>query len=162
MMVVSPQAVLIAMSALPQCWADRGDERKHDQLTVIADAIAKASPSTRRATFLITISYHESRWCLRVHSGEHPGPGRGLWQLEGQDRRYPGPFVGLTPEETGNAAWVASQIVARSTRCGASPAAVLTAYAGRECETDWPTLDARLVTFERVSKRLRRALKGEA
>lgn len=162
MMVVSPAAVFVVMSALPQCWVDREDPRKPEQLQNLAAAIAQASPTPRRAAFLITIGYHESRFCLRVHSGEHAGVGRGAWQLEGQEKRYPGPFVGLTPEETGNAAWVASRIIGRSTRCGLEPAAVLTAYAGRQCNTVWPTLSERVATFEKVSVRLRRALKEAA
>lgn len=163
MMVVSPAAVLYAMSALPPgCWQDKGDPRKPEQLENIAHAIAKASPTPRRAVFLITIAHWESRLCLHVHSGEHRGRGRGLWQLEGQEKRYPGPFVGLTPEETGNAAWVASKIIGRMVHCGLEPAAVFTAYAGRKCGTDWPTLAERVVTFEKVQKKLRRALKEAA
>lgn len=161
-MVVSSAAVLFAMSGLPQCYVDREDPRKPGQMQSIAEAIAHAAPSPRRAVFLIVIGYHESRFCLRVHSGDHPGRGRGLWQLEGQEKRYQGPFVGLTPEETGNAAWVASAIIGRSTRCGLAPAAVLTAYAGRACGTDWPTLADRVRTFEKVSSRLQRALQEAA
>jgi hypothetical protein len=158
-MVVSPAAVLYAMSALPVCWADRDDPRKPEQLQNIAAAIAHASPSPRRAVLLIVISYHESRWCLHVHSGQHRGPGRGLFQMEGQEKRYPGPFVGLSPEETGNAAWVASQIVGRSGQCGRAVADVLTAYAGRRCGTTWPTLAERVRTYRFVSARLHRALR---
>lgn len=161
-MVVSPEAVFIAMSVLPTCWTDREDPRKPEQLRNIAHAIAKASPTPRRAALLITIGWHESRFSLRVHSGDHPGRGRGIFQLEGQEKRYPGPFVGLTPEETGNAAWVASTIVGRSTHCGLEPAAVFTAYAGRKCGTTWPTLPERVATFEKVSKRLQRALREAA
>jgi len=161
-MVVSPAAVLYAMSSLPVCYADREDPRKPEQMQNLAVAIAQASPTPRRAAFLIAIGYHESRFCLRVQSGEHRGPGRGAWQLEGQSRRYQGPFIGLTPEETGNAAWVASDIIGRSGQCGTRPADVFTAYAGRACGSSWPTLAARVLTFRFVSYRLERALLGAA
>jgi len=162
MMVVSPAAVFVVMNSFPVCWQDRADERKPEQLHTVAAAIAAASPSPRRAAFLLAISWHESRWCIHVHSGAHTGPGRGLFQMEGQERRYPGPFVGLTPEETGNAAWVASRIIGRSGQCGHSAAAVFTVFAGRACGTSWPTLDARVQTFRFVSARLARALKEPA
>ena len=157
-MVVSTAAVLVVMQALPSCWADREDPRKPEQLQNLAAAIAQASPNPLRAAFLVAIGYHESRFCLRVHSGVDTGPGRGIWQLEGQSKRYQGPFVGLTPEETGNAAWVASQIIGRSAQCGSRPADVFTAFAGRACGTVWPTLADRVRTFWFVSARLHRAM----
>ena len=139
--------MLTVLQLQPVCWVDRDDARKPAQLAVIAEAIAKAAPTPERAAYLISVGWHESRWCLRVHSGAHRGPGRGLWQIEGRRGKLPGPFVGLSQAETDNAAAVASDVLSRSHQCGSSPAGVFTAYAGRPCGSPWVTLTSRVRTY---------------
>ena len=139
--------VLTVLQLQPLCWADRGAARKPAQLAIVAEAIAEASPTPERAAYLIAVGWHESRWCLRVHSAAHRGPGRGLWQLEGKRGKLPGPFVGLSLFETSNAAAVASDVLSRSHQCGSTPAEVFTAYAGRPCGSTWATLNSRVQTY---------------
>lgn len=156
-MGIAPDLVLSVLLRLPACWVDRDDPRKPEQLATIATAIAEVSgDDTDKAAKLISKSYNETRFCLRVHSGEHRGPGRGLYQLEGQSRRYAGPFVGLSYEATLNATRVASDILDHSFQCGHSPRAVFTAYAARPCGTNWKTLDARVRTYNWAYWRLSR------
>lgn len=166
--------VLAVILAQPVCWADRAlpVEVKRDQLGVIADAIAEASDTPERAALLITIGYHESRWCIRVHAGiKRGGAGEGLWQLEGA-HHGDGSRSGLSRYETADAALLASAQLDRSYQCGSSPAAILTAYAGRPCWQSasdprypgdtgvewgygWPTLTSRVRTYRWALGRIR-------
>lgn len=147
--MVPAAAVLAVLLQHPPCWADRHVDPgvKRLQLEVVAGAIASASPTPRMAALLISIGYHESRWCLAVHSGQRRGgQGEGLWQLEGR-HHGPGARSGLSPGETREAAQLAAAQLKRSQQCGNTPAAVLTAYAGRPCahvKAGWPTLTARV------------------
>ena len=147
--MIQAAAVLAVMLHQAPCWADRGipPEVKRAQLESIASAIAQASPTPERAALLLTIGYHESRWCIRVHSGQRRGGhGEGLWQLEGR-HHGPGARSGLSVTETLDAARLASAQLGHSYQCGSSPAAILTAYAGRPCvqaSGGWRTLDARV------------------
>ena len=136
------------------CWADREDPRKPEQLITIAYAIAAVAESADKAAELISVTYNETRLCIAVHSGEHHGPGRGLYQLENQHRRYQGPFVGLSYEATLNATRVASDVLDHSFQCGGSPRAVFTAYAARPCGSDWKTLRVRVGTYQWARWRL--------
>lgn len=129
------------------CWADRGDPRKLEQLATVATAIAAVAEDADKAAKLISVTYNETRLCLAVHSGEHRGPGRGLYQLEDQHRRYQGPFVGLSYEATLRATQVASDVLDHSFQCGSTPRAVFTAYGARVCGTDWKTLRERVGTY---------------
>ncbi len=160
MMALPETLVLSVLLNMPVCWADRSDARKQEQLETIAKAVAIVANESKRpvdkAAKLISKAYHETRFCIAVHSGKHRGPGRGLYQLEGQGERYKGPFVGLDFESTLNATRVASDYLDRSFQCGPSPRAVFTAYAGRECGTTWKTLDSRVRTYRWVAWRLSR------
>lgn len=142
-MGVTPHIVLSVLLRLPLCWADRHDARKPEQLLVLAYAIAEVAEDADKAAKLITVAYNESRLCLAVHSGEHRGPGRGLYQLEGKGKQYRGPFIGLSFEATLNATRVASAVLDHSYQCGGSPGDVFTAYGARPCGSDWKTLRAR-------------------
>jgi hypothetical protein len=155
-------AVLAAVLSLPICAKDRQDARKPDQLRTIASAITTAATETRwrrgpadLAAHLTTIAYHESRLCIHVTTGEHRGPAVTNWQIEGQFRRladkFHGPFIGLGIEPVTNAARVAAHILSKSFQCGSSPGALYSAYAGRACQTDWPTLRQRVQTYKWIS-----------
>ncbi len=157
--MLTPNAVLAVILHLTPCYADRAADipTKSAQYVNIATAISVvADGSLDKASKLISKGYNESRFCLAVHSGAHRGYGRGLYQLEGQSRRYAGPFVGLDYESTLNATRVASDILDHSYQCGPTPADVFTAYAGRECGTDWKTLQARVRTYRWAYWRLSR------
>jgi hypothetical protein len=150
-------AVLAVLLRLPVCYVDRGDPRKPEQLSTVARAISTvANGSEDKASKLISVAYNETRLCLHVHSGAHRGPGRGLWQLEGQGRRYKGPFVGLDYDSTLNAARVASNVLDHSYQCGRTPRDVFTAYGARPCVSNWKTLDARVRTYQWAYWRLSR------
>lgn len=137
-MGIDPHIVLSVLLRLPLCWADRHDPRKPEQLLVVAYAIAEVAENTDKAAKLITLAHNESRLCLAVHSGEHRGPGRGLYQLEGH-----GEFVGLSYEATLSATRFASEYLDRSYQCGHAPRDVFTAYGARPCGSDWKTLRER-------------------
>lgn len=152
--MITTALVLAALNAQPACWRDRhaDQEVKQAQYSWIAEAIATAANATRddyeareRAAYLIAIGYQESRWCLDVHKGlRRTGYAHGLWQLEGADKLGRGPLEGLSREATINAARVASEAIDVNEQCGSNPAARITAYAGRVCGADWPTLRARV------------------
>lgn len=152
--------ILSVLQSLPVCYADRDDPRKPEQLETVAQAITVAANASKRpvdkAAKLVTLFRWESVGCLAVHSGAHKGPGRGLFQLEGQSRRYQGPFVGLDYAATLNAARVAGDVLDHSFQCGGGPAGVFTAYAGRACSTKWKTLTERVNTYWWATWRLSR------
>ena len=147
---VAAAAVLAVLLRQPACWADRHAPpgAKATQLGYVARAIAEASPDLPTAAYLLDVGWHESKWCLDVHSGERRGGrGEGLWQLEGSHHAA-GARSGLSLDETRSAAALAAFAIGHSFQCGHSPAAVLTGYAGRPCyqarEEGWPTLDSRV------------------
>lgn len=172
--MIAAAVVLTVLQRQPPRWADRrvARETKAAQLATIAEAIAAASPTAERAAYLLAIGYAESRWCLAVGSGaKRGGSGEGYWQLEGAHHAA-GARSGLSLEETGSAARLASYAVAHSQQCGGYPAAVLTAYAGRPCAQaipycaywergclviwGWPTLEDRIDGYWRALSALRR------
>jgi len=124
----------------------------------VAYAIAEVAESVDKAAKLITVAYKETRLCIAVHSGEHRGPGRGLYQLEGQQRRHKGPFVGLDYEATLRATQVASYVLDHSYQCGRSPAAIFTAYGARPCGSDWKTLRERVRMYRWAYWRINEAI----
>lgn len=158
-MGVLEASVLAVLMRLPVCYADREDDRKPGQLATVARAVTVVANDSKRpvdkAAKLISTAYNETRLCLRVHSGEHRGKGRGLYQLEGQSRRYQGPFVGLDYDSTLNATRVASAVLDRSFQCGLRPRDVFTAYGARPCGSEWKTLTERVRTYQWVSWSLR-------
>lgn len=154
--MIEAAMILSVLNSLPVCYADRENPAKPAQMATVANAIARASRNDDDAAKLTAVGYHESRFCIAVHSGEHKGPGRGLFQLEGQSKRYPGPFVGLSQAATDNAARVANAILRRSYQCGPTVADVLTGYAGRACGKPWPTLSERVATYWMTRRRFER------
>jgi hypothetical protein len=161
--VTSAAHVLTVLLAMPPCWADRdaAPGAKEAQLTDVAHAVADASGGSRHMSgLLLTIGYHESRWCLAVHSGaRRGGRGEGLWQLEGRHHGA-GARSGLGLEATTSAARLAAAHLQRSYQCGRGVEALLTAYAGRPCVQaleGWPTLGARVSGYWWAVSALRRA-----
>lgn len=158
MVTLTSAVVLAVLLKLPVCWADRGDHRKPAQLETVAQAITEVANASRnpldKAAKLIGIFRWEGVGCLKVHSGEAKGRGRGLYQLEGQAGRYQGPFTGLDYESTLNATRVAGDILDHSYQCGSTPRDVFTAYGARPCGSSWKTLDDRVATYRWATWRL--------
>lgn len=152
--MISIPVVAFALASLPVCAQDLDDPRKPGQLATIAESVAKVSNSDDEAAKLLTLINHESAGCIGVHSGEHRGRGRGLFQVEGKAHRYPGPLVGLSQAATDNAARVAVTILRKSYQCGPTVRAVFTSYAGRTCGSDWPTLASRARTYHWMRLRM--------
>lgn len=156
--MVLAESVLALLVSLPVCYADRGDPRKSEQLATVAHAIVSVANDSRdpvdKASKLATLFRWEGVGCLDVHSGKHRGHGRGLYQLEGQSKRYSGPFVGLDYESTLNATRVASAVLDHSYQCGSKPADVFTAYGARPCGSTWKTLRERVQTYRWATWRL--------
>lgn len=146
-MLVSPVIAFAGVMALPSCWADRADARKPQQLETIAVAESGVADSVDELAALDAIAANESALCIRVHAGIDRGPGRGLWQLEGQQRRHAGPFVGLSLDATENAARVALFAWRHSWQCGHTLRDRFTAYAGKPCDTIWPGAEKRVATY---------------
>lgn len=148
-------AILTILLALPICWQDRAEPDHGLRMARIARAIAAQSVDVRAQ--LIVVGYYESRFCEAVHAGRK-GTGRaaGLWQIERGSRR-PGPYSGLSDGETLAAAESAAWLLEHSHRCGHTDAAILTAYAGAPCGSDWPTLSARVKLLRWVRGRLGRS-----
>lgn len=183
-MSVTAAIVFAVLQRQPRCWADRKVDPavKTLQLNTIAVAIDTVAPTVERAAYLIDIGYQESRWCIDVGSGQRRGGrGEGYWQLEGSHHAA-GARSGLSLEATTSQAALASAALRLSRQCGAGPAAVLTAYAGRPCyqaeewylpptdrprscsvgvdcvrQEGWPTLDARVKGYWWAVSALRRA-----
>ena len=145
--MISELAVAAAIASTTPCWLDRDDPRKPEQTATIVRSVSHAADTIKEAALLLTVIKFESNGCIAVHSGEHKGPGRGLYQLEGQAKRHAGPFVGLDYDSTFNATTVALKILRSSHQCGSKPEDILTAYAGRKCQTVWPTLKSRRAVF---------------
>lgn len=156
--MVLTETVLAVLLSLPVCYADRDDPRKPEQLATVAQAITAVANASKnpidKAAKLVTLFRWEGVGCLAVHSGAHGGRGRGLYQLEGQGRRYPGPFVGLDFESTLNATRVAGSVLDHSFQCGSRPADVFTAYGARPCGSTWKTLRERVQTYRWATWRL--------
>ncbi len=166
--------VFAVLRKQPACWRDRNvpPELQYEQYAAIATAIAAASSTPEQAAYLLSIGWHESRWCLDVGSGaRRGGDGEGYWQLEGRGHAA-GARSGLSVDATKSAALLASAAVQRSYQCGSTPSQVLTSYAGRPCwqaeawehppddhprschvgldcvrVEGWPTLDSRVKTY---------------
>jgi hypothetical protein len=156
---VSAAAILAALVMLPVCWDDRREEARSERLQDVATAIdVAASGDDGLAALLVTVGYHESRFCRSAHAGGRRGRGEGIWQIEAGSRRQR-PFSGLGLAATTHAAGEAAWLLRHSWQCGSGPAARLTAYAGRTCGEDWPTLRERVATYWWALTRLRKAEK---
>lgn len=162
-------AVLYAITGLTPCWADRGDIRKPAQLETIAEAITVATERARwrgdrmvLAALLITIAWHESKFCLAIHEGK-PGMAGALtiFQIE-RGSRLKGYRAGLDLDSTISAATAAADLLSRSHQCGESPISFFRAYTSAACDAEFPTLHARVRTFHVVFARLVRAGKAAA
>jgi hypothetical protein len=146
-------------------------EGKDAQLTAIARAVSTQVSSlkppsgfTKRgwAALLLTIGYHESGFSLRIHAGLckpqecDRGKARGPWQLHKNADNAPVWGLMFGQENTTLQVGAADHLLRRNlVTCSQAPApvrvpSVLTAYAGRRCFVDWPGLNARLSTYERL------------
>ena len=158
--------VRAAMDALPCFHEDRGDPAKAPQLDTIAAAVAEVSrdaprPPREWAALLLTIGYHESTFSLRIHRGEckpyecDRGRARSAWQLHRNLFTAPiwDQLHGI--EHTAIQVRAASDALKRAYyTCHRSGVpwlqATLNGYAGRRCSAEWPGLDLRVGTFNRM------------
>lgn len=160
--------VRAAMDALPCFHEDRGDPDKGAQLDAIAQAVAEVSKDAPRpprewAALLLTIGYHESTFSLRIHRGQckpyecDRGRARSAWQL------HKNLFTAPVWEQLHGIEHTAIQVRAASDAlkrayftCNRSGVpwlqATLNGYAGRRCSAQWPGLDQRVHTFNRLSR----------
>jgi hypothetical protein len=160
--------VRAAVDSLPRFVEDRGDARKDSQLAAIAAAVADVSreaprPPREWAALLLTVGYHESSFSLRIHRGEckphecDRGRARSAWQLHKNLFTEPvwEQLHGI--ENTAVQVRAASDALRRAYfTCSRSGVpwlqATLNGYAGRRCSSQWPGLDQRTVTFNRLQR----------
>lgn len=160
--------VRAAMDALPVFHEDRGDADKSAQLDAIAAAVAEVSrdaprPPREWAALLLTIGYHESTFSLRIQRGQckphecDRGKARSAWQLH--KNLYTAPIWDQLHgiEHTAVQVRAASEALKRAYfTCSRSGVpwlqATLNGYAGRRCSAQWPGLDQRVSTFNRLSR----------
>ena len=158
--------VRAAMESLPCFIEDRGDPNKSAQLEAIAAAVAEVSKDAPRpprewAALLLTIGYHESTFSLRIHRGEckphecDHGRARSAWQLHKNLFTEPiwEQLHGI--ENTAVQVRAASDALKRAYfTCNRSGVpwlqATLNGYAGRRCSSQWPGLDQRVSTYNRL------------
>jgi len=160
--------VRAAMDSLPCFVEDRGDPDKAAQLDAIASAIAEVSHEAPRAprewaALLLTIGYHESTFSLRIQRGQckphecDNGRARSAWQLHKNLFTAPiwDQLHGI--ENTRVQVQAASDALKRAYfTCSRSGVpwlqATLNGYAGRRCSAEWPGLDQRVSTFNRLQR----------
>ena len=160
--------VRAAMESLPCFIEDRGDPEKDAQLDAIAAAIAEVSKDAPRAprewaALLLTIGYHESTFSLRIQRGQckphecDHGRARSAWQLHKNLFTAPvwDQLHGI--ENTAVQVRAASDALRRAYfTCSRSGVpwlqATLNGYAGRRCSAEWPGLDQRVSTFNRLQR----------
>jgi hypothetical protein len=158
--------VRAAMESLPCFVEDRGDPEKDAQLDAIAAAVAEVSreaprPPREWAALLLTIGYHESTFSLRIHRGQckphecDRGRARSAWQLHKNLFTAPvwDQLHGI--EHTRVQVQAASDALKRAYfTCNRSGVpwlqATLNGYAGRRCGSEWPGLDQRVSTYQRL------------
>lgn len=158
--------VRAAVDSLPCFVEDRGDSRKEGQLAAIAAAVADVSreaprPPREWAALLLTVGYHESTFSLRIHRGDckphecDRGRARSAWQLHKNLFTEPvwEQLHGI--ENTAIQVRAASDALRRAYfTCSRSGVpwlqATLNGYAGRRCSSQWPGLDQRTATFNRL------------
>jgi len=160
--------VRAAMDSLPCFVEDRGDPDKSAQLDAIAAAVAEVSRDAPRAprewaALLLTIGYHESTFSLRIQRGQckphecDHGRARSAWQL------HKNLFNASVWDQLHGVENTAIQVQAASDAlkrayftCSRSGVpwlqATLNGYAGRRCSAEWPGLDQRVSTFNRLQR----------
>lgn len=160
--------VRAAMESLPCFVEDRGDPDKAAQLDAIAAAIADVSRDAPRAprewaALLLTIGYHESTFSLRIQRGQckphecDNGRARSAWQLHKNLFTAPVWDQLHGVENTAIQVRTASEALKRAYfTCSRSGVpwlqATLNGYAGRRCSSEWPGLDQRVSTFNRLQR----------
>lgn len=162
--------LLAAILSLPTFAEDREHPLKQEQLEILSTGIAAASshrpkPPADWAALVATIGYHETGFSLRVQAGDckphecDGGRARGPWQMHKNRHTEPvwDQLVGL--EFTALQARVASDMLERSYwQCARSGVpwlqGTINAYAGRRCSAEWPGLQQRIATFERLRRKL--------
>jgi len=160
--------VRAAMESLPCFVEDRGDPDKSAQLDAIAAAVAEVSrdaprPPREWAALLLTIGYHESTFSLRIQRGQckphecDHGRARSAWQLHKNlfNAAIWDQLHGI--ENTAIQVQAASDALKRAYfTCNRSGVpwlqATLNGYAGRRCSAEWPGLDQRVSTFNRLQR----------
>jgi hypothetical protein len=160
--------VRAAMESLPVFHEDRGDADKAAQLDAIAAAVAEVSRDAPRsprewAALLLTVGYHESTYSLRIQRGEckphecDRGRARSAWQLH--KNLYTAPIWEQLHGIDNTAVQVraASDALKRAYfTCNRSGVpwlqATLNGYAGRRCSADWPGLNQRVATYNRLQR----------
>jgi hypothetical protein len=160
--------VRAAMDSLPCFVEDRGDPDKSAQLDGIAAAITEVSrdaprPPREWAALLLTIGYHESTFSLRIQRGQckphecDRGRARSAWQLHKNLFTAPiwDQLHGI--ENTRVQVQAASDALKRAYfTCSRSGVpwlqGTLNGYAGRRCSAEWPGLDQRVSTFNRLNR----------
>jgi hypothetical protein len=145
--MVSAHIIYAAIIALGACFAERNDPRVPAHLERVAVAVSIEARDFDEAAALLAIAESESAFSIRVQAGPTGSGGLSDWQLEGKTGKYPGPFVGLELEPIRNAAHAAVSVYRHSWQCGPTFADRATAYAARQCGTEWPTLKARVASF---------------
>jgi len=160
--------VRAAMESLPCFVEDRGDPDKAAQLDAIALAIADVSRDAPRAprewaALLLTIGYHESTFSLRIQRGQckphecDNGRARSAWQLHKNLFTAPVWDQLHGVENTAIQVRTASEALKRAYfTCSRSGVpwlqATLNGYAGRRCSSEWPGLEQRVSTFNRLQR----------
>jgi hypothetical protein len=158
-----------AVARLPVFHEDRGAEGKKEQLDAVAIAVAQASfghPRSPRewSALLLTIGFHESTFSLRIHRGEcnlkkrecDAGRARSGWQMHRNLFTAPlwEKLQGL--EHTEVQARAASEALERGYwTCARSGVpwlqGTINGYAGRRCSDNWPGLQQRMATFDKLT-----------
>lgn len=165
------ELIVAAILSLPVYKDDAGDERKREQLTLIARAVDEASSTPELEALLLTVAYHESGYSLRIHAGEcrplecDHGRAKGLWQLHrtARNHAYWNELDGLGEDRTRLAAKEAAAALVRARGAVRSKMicrdvdpiqATLSVYAGRRCDSDWKGLAPRMRTYRWLLGRL--------
>lgn len=167
-----------AIGSLPTFHEDRDADGKTAQLDELAEAIARASsmqsvrPPREWAALVLAIGFHESTFSLRIHRGDCNlvkrecdakrlkdgtlyARARSPWQLhENKLNGDAWPFL-IGIENSDLQALEASAALQRGFyQCSRSGVpwlqGTINGFAGRRCSADWPGLQSRIATFNKL------------
>jgi hypothetical protein len=168
------EPVLTVMQRQPVYFEDRATpELKAVQLQDLATAIEGASQNKPPGVglrdwqaLLLTISYHETTWSLRIHRGDckahecDGGKARGPWQQHRNGRKDADwdALIGLE-HTTFQAETASAQLRSSWLTCKGSGApwlqGTINNYAGRKCtDTTWEGLAERQATWAKIRAKL--------
>lgn len=163
-----------AARSLPVFHEDRGPEleqQKTEQLQEVARVVAEVSRSAPRpprewAALLLTVGHHESGFSLRIHRGDcnlkkrecDSGLARSSWQLHRNTFTAPvwDQLQGIENTETQVRA---ADAALRRGFWTCNKAGVpwlqgtINGFAGKRCASEWPGLQLRQATFNRLVSR---------